>query len=83
VALTGPIFTLATAAKDVSLVFSSDWHPGMQAFSTSGSLSIDHTLARSAGNVASPVIVIAINRSLAIRLALKDQEAAPHRVIAS
>ena len=36
VAETGPILTLATAAKPLSPALSSDWHPGMQVFRTSG-----------------------------------------------
>ena len=60
VAETGPILILTTAAKPLSPVFSSDWQPGMQALSTSGSLSIAQTFGRSAGSVTSPVIVIAM-----------------------
>src|SRR5260370_8153401 len=59
----GPILTFTAAENDVSLVFSNDWQPGMLALRTSGSLSIAHTLGRSAGNVTSPVIVIAIGVS--------------------
>src|ERR1700728_778864 len=60
---TGPILIFATAAKDVSLVFSSDWQPGMHALSTAASFSIAHTFVRSAGKVTSPVMVIAIDVS--------------------
>src|SRR5918995_5586428 len=38
--------------------------PGMQALSTSGSLSIFHTVSRGAANSTSPVIVIAISAFL-------------------
>ena len=68
VAPTGPILTLTTAAKNVSLVFSSDWQPGIARLQTSGSLSIAQTLARSAGKVTSPVIVIAMNVLLSLEL---------------
>src|SRR5271166_3297675 len=61
VALTGPIFILATAAKPLSPVFSNDSQPGIQALRTTGSLSSAHTFGRAAGRVASPVIVIGMN----------------------
>src|SRR5882757_8803756 len=64
VAETGPIFILTTAEKPLSPVFSSDWHPGIADFSTSGSFSSSQTFGRSAGKVTSPVIVIAMNVSL-------------------
>src|SRR5271168_4106659 len=60
---TGPILVLTTAAKPLSPVLSSDSQPGMQALSTSGSLSSAQTFGRSAGKVTSPVIVMAIDVS--------------------
>src|SRR5271168_869867 len=60
---TGPILVLTTAAKPLSPVLSSDSQPGMQALSTSGSLSSAQTFGRLAGKVTSPVIVMAIDVS--------------------
>src|SRR5947209_13040715 len=62
VAETGPTFTFATACISLSLVFSRLWQPGMQTFSTSGSLSFAQTVSRSAGSSTSPFIVIAMRR---------------------
>src|SRR5271165_2081730 len=87
VAETGPILTLATAAKPFSPALSRDWQPGMQLFRTSGSLSNAQTLDRGAGRVASPVIVIAIpvsshERTTIVRGAARPLQAslidAPH-----
>src|ERR1700693_2335626 len=61
VAETGPIFSLTTAAKPFSPVFSNDWHPGIAALRVSGSFRSAHTFGLSAGKVTSPVIVIAMN----------------------
>src|SRR5271166_6216590 len=63
VAETGPIFVLTTAAKPLSPALSSDSQPGIQALSTSGSLSNAQTFGLLAGSVASPVIVMAIDVS--------------------
>src|SRR5208282_4920845 len=64
VAETGPIFVLTTAAKPLSPALSRDSQPGIQALSTSGSLSNAQTFGLSAGSVASPVIVMAMGGSL-------------------
>jgi hypothetical protein len=51
VALTGPTFCLTTASKPSSGVPVSSSQPGMQALSTSASLSAAQTVARSAASV--------------------------------
>src|SRR5580704_870538 len=61
VADTGPILVLTMAAKPFSPLLSSDSQPGMQAFSTLGSLSSAQTFGLSAGNETSPVIVMAMD----------------------
>src|ERR1700722_833789 len=65
VAETGPIFILTTAVKPLSPIFSNDWQPGIADLSTSGSFNSAHTFGLSAGKVTSPVIVMAMNVSLA------------------
>src|ERR1700722_19514907 len=65
VAETGPIFIFTTAVKPLSPIFSSDWQPGIAALSTSGSFRSSQTFGLSAGKVTSPVIVMAMNVSLA------------------
>ena len=62
--MTGPTFILAMARKPLSSVFSSSSQPGMQAFSTSGSLSLAQTASRGAASWTSPFIVMAIVMSL-------------------
>src|SRR5271165_4669165 len=87
VAETGPIFVLTTAAKPLSPALSRDSHPGIQALSTSGSLSSAQTFGLSAGSVASPVIVMAMGGSLlrgrgrraVLELETARDESAAHR----
>src|SRR5438128_4624032 len=55
-ALTGPMRMRTFAFISVSDVFSSDSHPGMQACSTTGSLSAAKTLSRGAATLYSPLI---------------------------
>jgi hypothetical protein len=62
-AFTGPILVTATACNSVSEILVSSSQPGMQAFSTSASLSLAYTTSRLAGSCTSPVIVIAIDVS--------------------
>ena len=50
VALIGPIFSTTVAASSVSDFFSRLWQPGMQAFSTSGSLSASQTFCDGRGD---------------------------------
>jgi hypothetical protein len=64
VALTGPTATLAVAVNSVSLVLASSWHPGIDRFRISASFRAAQTVARSAGSITCPVIVIAIARLL-------------------
>ncbi|MET3891644.1 hypothetical protein ABIE41_002720 [Bosea sp. OAE506] len=59
-AFTGPSLTFTTAEKCVSSSLLSCSQPGMQAFSTSGSLSLAQTTSLLAGSVTSPFIVIAM-----------------------
>ena len=59
-ALTGPILTTAMAWNSVSEALLSSSQPGMQALSTSASLSLAHTTSRLAGSCTSPVMTIAI-----------------------
>src|SRR5215212_1570980 len=60
VALTGPTAILAVAVNSVSLVLASSWHPGIERLRISASFSAAHTVARSAGSITCPVIVIAM-----------------------
>src|SRR5258708_26888913 len=60
---TGPTFILAVARKPCSSVFSSSSQPGIQAFRTSGSLSLSHTAWRGAASWTSPFIVMAMAAS--------------------
>src|SRR5436305_2421888 len=57
---TGPTFIFAVARKPPSSVFSSSSQPGMQAFSTAGSLSFSQTASRGAASWTSPFIVMAM-----------------------
>ena len=50
-ALTGPTLTVATAWNSLSRIMSSCSQPGMQPFSTSGSLSFAHTISRLRGQL--------------------------------
>jgi hypothetical protein len=64
--LIGPIFSDTVAAISVSDFFSRLSHPGMLAFSTSGSLSAFHTSPIGASIVSSPSMFTAMNVSLAL-----------------
>src|SRR5436190_10759410 len=57
-ALTGPMRRRTLAVISVSLSFSSDSQPGMQAFSTSWSFSAANTFSRGAAILYSPLMSI-------------------------
>src|SRR5580704_18025947 len=78
VALTGPMVSLAVARKAVSPSFTSSWHPGMQALSTSGSFSFVQTTDFAAGSCTSPVMLMAMVASFSKNR--RRKRIAPHQI---